>query len=228
MVQTCINVIKSSGNLKSSVTYSFFYMKPFKLLSIRRNCDISHFSKIYPLSVITNSSVDAYSYISYSCKINNTTIGKFCSIAQNVKMGLGKHPTNFISTSPIFYAPKNPLYLKICLHQRFEEYTRIIIGNDVWIGANSVILDGIKIADGAIIGANSIVTKDVEPYSIIGGVPAKEIRKRFGPEIIENLLLLKWWDYSLQKLEEKSLLQLFSQEIDIHTIEYLLKRLNCK
>jgi len=124
-------------------------------------------------------------------KITNTSIGKFCSIAPKVRMGLGKHPINYISTSPLFYAPKNPLLFKICKSPKFDEFEPITIGNDVWIGVNVTIMDGIKVGDGAIIGANSVVTKDVEPFSIVGGVPAKEIKKRFETAIIEKLMELK-------------------------------------
>lgn len=189
-------------------------MRPFNILSFKKNCIISPHSKVYPFSFISNSIIDDFTYISYNCKINNTTVGKFCSIAQSVKMGLGKHPIDYLSSSPIFYAPKNPLLLKISDSQKFDEFAPIIVGNDVWIGINVTILDGITIGDGAIIGAYSLVTKDIAPYSIVGGVPAKEIKKRFEPEIIEKLLKLKWWDYPIALLKKESILELFSKVLD--------------
>lgn len=201
-------------------------MKPLKILSIRKNCLISKSSKIYPFSIITNSKINSFSYISYACKINNTTIGKFCSIAQNVKMGLGIHPINFISTSPLFYTPNNPLKYILSKNKVFNEHEPIIIGNDVWIGTNVTILDGVKIGDGAIIGAHSLVTKDIAPYTIVGGIPAKELKKRFSPEVVEELLDIKWWDYSIEKLKETSIHEMFSKEVDINVIndiKYLLK-----
>ena len=78
----------------------------------------------------------------------------------------------------------------------------IIIGNDVWIGYDAVIMAGVKIGDGAVIGARAVVTKDVEPYSIVGGVPAKEIRKRFAPDIIEKLKTLQWWNWPVERIKE--------------------------
>ena len=78
----------------------------------------------------------------------------------------------------------------------------IVIGNDVWIGYEAVIMAGVHIGDGAIIGTRAVVTKDVPPYTIVGGVPAREIRKRFSPDVIEQLLALKWWDWSMDKIRE--------------------------
>ncbi len=196
-----------------------------KYLHFARNNLIHKTAKVYPLSIITNTKMGAFSYVSYSCKINNTTIGKFCSIAQNVKMGLGKHPINFISTSPLLYSKTNPLNYSLTQKQSFEEHIPTVIGNDVWIGANVLVLDGVNISDGAIIGANSVVTKDVAPYTIVGGVPAKEIKKRFDSEIIEELLKLKWWDYPIDKLKEESILELFSREIELLDLEELKRKL---
>jgi len=200
-------------------------MIPLKIFSIRKNCIISYHSKIYPFSIITNSNIDSFTYVSYFCKINNTTIGKFCSIARNVKMGLGKHPTTFISTSPIFYSSQNPLKINITNKRLYNDFEPIVIGNDVWIGTNVIIMDGVIIGDGSIIGANSVVTKNIEPYTIVGGVPAKEIKKRFEPEVTEKLIKLKWWDYPLEILKEKSILELFSTVIDLTIISEIELRL---
>jgi virginiamycin A acetyltransferase len=127
-------------------------------------------------------------------------IGKFCQIATNVKfiMNGGNHAMNGISTYPF----------KIFGHSwgraRLDSLNKgdTIIGNDVWIGINATIMPGVKIGDGAIIGSHSVVTKDVEPYSIVGGNPAKEIRKRFDEEVIEFLLELKWWNWEVQKITD--------------------------
>lgn len=193
------------------------------MLSIRKNSEISEYSKIYPFSIITNSKIGSFSYVSYFCKINNSTIGKFCSIAQNVKMGLGVHPINYLSTSPIFYSPQNPLKIRLLKNLLFEDHIPIIIHNDVWIGTNVSVLDGVTIGDGAIIGANSVVTKDVDSYSIVGGVPAKEIRKRFDSDLIEELLELKWWDCPIEKLKQGPILELFSTEVNASTIRELIR-----
>lgn len=128
-------------------------------------------------------------------------VGRYCSIAADVRVLSGTHPSKiFVSTSPVFYSLQKSALVNYSKIQRFEEYKKvdeineIIIGNDVWISSGVRIIGGIKIGDGAIIAANSVVTKDVEPYTIIGGVPAKKIKYRFTKEQIEYLLQYKWWD----------------------------------
>lgn len=119
----------------------------------------------------------------------NTQIGSFCSIASNVNIGLFEHPLNYLSTSPFFYTES------LGWKNGYQEiYTKPVkIGNDVWIGINVCIKDGIEIGDGAIIAAGAVVTKNVPPYAIVAGVPAKVVKYRFSKEIIENLLKLEWW-----------------------------------
>ena len=150
------------------------------------------------------------SYIASESKINGK-IGRYCSIAQNVKVVNGFHPTEkIVSTHPYFYSQWNCVDLKGTETNIFEELRfsdkenkfDVIVGNDVWIGANAIILAGVKIGDGAVIAAGAVVTKDVEPYSIVGGVPAKEIRKRFTQEQIDFLLKFKWWDKDEKWLSE--------------------------
>lgn len=120
----------------------------------------------------------------------DTEIGSFTSIAAHVFIGPGEHPLDNLSTSPYFYAKPGfkdliePVYyVKPC-----------IIGNDVWIGDMVFIKGGIKIGDGAVVAAGAVVTKDVPPYAIVGGVPAKIIKYRFDEQTIKDLLALKWWD----------------------------------
>lgn len=189
-------------------------MKSLKIFSFKRNSNIAKKAKVYPFSIITNSIIEDYSYVSYSCTINNCSIGKFCSIAKGVKIGLGKHPVNFISTSPIFYSPTNPLKIILSRELVFKENERVFIGNDVWIGANVVVLDGITIGNGAVIGANSVVTKDVLPFSIVGGVPAKEIKKRFSDDIINLIEQSRWWNMPFSFFEQDLVKNIFSKEIN--------------
>ena len=196
-------------------------MSPFKFLFYQRNSRISKYAKIYSFTRITNSVVGNYSYVSYNCFLNNCTIGRFCSIATGVKIGLGKHPVNLFSTSPIFYSPKNALRVVWNKEAKFTEHHVVSIGNDVWIGANVTIVDGVKIGNGAIIGANSLVTKDVRPYSIVGGVPAKLIRMRFEEGLNEMLNKTKWWDLSITFLKSPQVIGLFSREITRDTIDSL-------
>ncbi len=105
--------------------------------------------------------------------------------------------------------------------QKFVEFEKTIIGNDVWIGVNALILDGVKIGDGVIIGANAVVTKDVPAFAIVVGSPAKIIRYRFSDKIIENLLRIKWWDKEAADLQ--SSIKLFQNEADDDTIDKLDK-----
>ncbi|MGK7955031.1 MAG: CatB-related O-acetyltransferase [Crocosphaera sp.] len=128
-------------------------------------------------------------------------IGKFCAIASDVKfiMNGANHPLNHFTTYPfaIFgYAWENTMSVE------GESKGDTVIGNDVWLGYNSLILPGVKIGDGAIIAANSVVTKDVNAYTIMGGNPAKIIRQRFPDEVINILLKLQWWNWSIEKITE--------------------------
>ena len=130
---------------------------------------------------------------------DKTTIGAFTSIGMDVKVSPGVHPLKFLSTHPLFYLEEYKYMPK-------EQYLRckdfdclkegVHIGNDVWIGTNVTILDGINIGDGAVVGGGAVVTKDVPPYAIVAGCPAKIIRYRFSEDIIQQLLELKWWDLS--------------------------------
>ena len=202
-------------------------MKPFKFLFLNKNSNISSSAKIYPFSLVRGSNIGDYTYVSYNCTINNCTIGKFCSIAKGVKIGLGIHPTNFISTSPLFYSEKNPLYKRLVSKSTFVDNKLVTIGNDVWIGANVVVLDGVTIGDGCVIGANSIVTKDVEAYSIVGGVPAKLIKKRFNDFVVNKLIKSNWWNMPIEFFEISIVKKEFSKKLDEESI-YLLGELIAK
>jgi len=130
-------------------------------------------------------------------------IGKFCSIAENLKifLGNGYHDSGCISTYPFGHTKSGAVFGK----EKFLDPTtngNIIIGNDVWIGANVTIMSGVNIGDGAIIATNSHVVKNIEPYSIVGGNPATYIKKRFDEETIKKLLQIKWWDWNIIKIKE--------------------------
>lgn len=148
---------------------------------------------------IVNSKIGKFSY-AYENRIINAEIGAFCSIAPNVVIGGGAHPTDWISSSPVFYKGKNILRKNFALNE-FVEFKKTIIGNDVWIGSHCLIKAGINIGDGAIIGMGSVVTHNVPPYEIWAGNPAKCIRKRFPQETIDVLLEIKWWNWSDEKLQ---------------------------
>jgi acetyltransferase-like isoleucine patch superfamily enzyme len=144
-----------------------------------------------------------FSYFSDDCVILEATIGKFCSFGPNVRVAPGKHPTKtFVSTHPALFS--NPPYCKKNFFDKdyHNPNRHVVIGNDVWICANVVIADGVKIGDGAIIAANAVVCTDVKPYTIVGGVPAKFIKNRFEVEEIKYLLDLQWWNKSLEWIEK--------------------------
>ncbi len=131
-------------------------------------------------------------------------IGKFCSIACGTKFlfNCANHTLKSLSTYtfPLFYEEWE--LEKSNITTAWDNKGNIVIGNDVWIGYEAVIMAGVHIGDGAIIAARAVVTKDVPPYTIVGGTPAKEIRKRFDAEIIQQLLLLKWWNWSTDKIRQ--------------------------
>lgn len=148
--------------------------------------------------------VGKYTYINKNCLIDKSTlrIGRFCSIAYDVRIGLGKHPIDWVSTHSFVYKAKYGFVGSDFISEA-EGELKTIIGNDVWIGANSTILAGVKVGNGAIIGAHSLVTKDVEPYSIVLGVPAKHYKFRFEKNIREKLNKSEWWNWSDDKIKEK-------------------------
>lgn len=129
-------------------------------------------------------------------------IGKFCMIASDVQfiMNGANHLTKSISSFP--FAIFGEDWKNAMDGKNYPTKGNTEIGNDVWIGFNSIIMPGVKIGDGAIIATNSTVTKNVEPYSIVGGNPAKEIKKRFSKEQIEKLLEIKWWNWEIEKITE--------------------------
>ncbi|MHC6181076.1 CatB-related O-acetyltransferase [Clostridium sp. JNZ X4-2] len=139
----------------------------------------------------------------YSVNNDKLIIGKFCSIACGVKflMTSGNHTMKSLSTYtfPIFYEEWGLDVSHIT--DAWDNKGDIVVGNDVWIGYDSIIMSGVKIGDGAIIGTRAVVTNDVPPYAIIGGVPAKIIKKRFSDEVIFKLVKIKWWDWSYEKIQ---------------------------
>ena len=153
--------------------------------------------------------IGEYSYIGFNSFITKSNIGRYCSIGANVSIGLGEHVIDGISTSSLFY--KNPysiLTQKDC-----------IIGNDVWIGVDSIIRRGVKIGNGAIVGANSFVNKNVPPFAIVAGVPATIIKYRFSDEQIVKIADSNWWDFNIK--EAQVIISTLSKELDVVDISIL-------
>jgi len=164
-----------------------------------KNCRFDSYNTLYDYVYLNKVQLGSYTYIGRGSEIHNTIIGKFCSIGPKVLCGLGKHPANtFVSTHPVFFSTAKQAQITFADKNYYNEFEKIVIGNDVWVGARAMILDGVKIGDGAIVGAGAVVTKDVPPYAIVGGVPARIIRYRFQEDEIKYLLNLKWWDKDIQ------------------------------
>lgn len=157
-------------------------------------------ARVYRKTKIFHSSLGKYSYIGKNSALIYAEVGSYCSIAGGTYVGMGHHDLSNISTSPLFTEKKNGSGHSWTSQTPFP-FNKVIVGNDVWIGERVIVMGGITIGDGAVIGAGAIVTKDVPPYAIVGGVPAKIIRYRFLPDVVERLLQLQWWSMPEEKLK---------------------------
>lgn len=149
--------------------------------------------------VSSDVSIGKYSYVNPHSTLENCTVGNYCSISAGVNICPGEHDLYAISTHPFFARDEMP------------KRPSVVIGHDVLISLNAVILKGVHIGNGAVIGAGAVVTKDVEPYEIVGGVPAKHIRWRFDPETIRRIENTEWWQEEPGRIREIQT-QLFSSE----------------
>ena len=181
-----------------------------KSVKIEKKCNVSYHSIFEGHNTIRRNScfggrMGYGSYIGVNCSIY-ADVGRYTCIASNVKTVSGKHPTHTIaSIHPAFYSNKKQAGFSYVDKTIFDELTRpCTIGNDVWIGSGVTIMDGIQIGDGSIISSGAVVTKDVAPYTIVGGVPAKSIRNRFEPELVEAMLKMKWWDWDEHTIKERA------------------------
>lgn len=148
-----------------------------------------------------NIQMGKHSYTGRNSILLHAKIGAFCSISWNVSIGGANHDYTRLAQHSFLYNPADSLSPKnhTISYDRFSE--PLIIGNDVWLGTGAVVLRGVTIGDGAVVGANAVVTRDVPPYAIVAGTPAKILKYRFTPDIIERLISLKWWKWPDKKIQ---------------------------
>ena len=154
-----------------------------------------------------DTTVGAFSYFYSGLAVRMESVGRYCSIAGQVRIGDHEHPIDWMSSSPAYYNDERFAFHPAGVTTRVPEDRCTFrksaprIGNDVWIGSRATILRDVTIGDGAIVAADAVVTKDVPPYAIVGGVPAKTIRYRFEPDVIERLMAVRWWRFSPAQLD---------------------------
>ena len=211
-------LIRKKGFISGWFKFSLGNKGVSKYALVHSNCLISKKARVYMKSRLNGVKMDDYSYIGKSSILHNTTIGKFTSISDCCVIGLPGHPTDHISTSPIFTAPFNALRETWVKERVYKAEINVEIGNDVWIGYGVMIPNNIKVGDGAIVAAGAVVTKDVPPYAIVGGVPAKVIKYRFSEETIKRLLEMQWWNKPYEEI--KNNVELFKKaNIDENTLK---------
>lgn len=169
-----------------------------------QNCTLGPYAAVGERVVLRDVTVGDFSYFERHAEAIYTDIGRFCSIAANTRINALEHPLERPTTHKITYRP-NEFFRYRGIDQEFRNRRRakrVTIGHDVWIGHGAVVMPGVSIGTGAAIGANAVVTRDVAPYEIVAGTPARRLRMRFEAAVAERLLALGWWDWPLERLHE--------------------------
>lgn len=196
-IQKLLGFILSIPIIPKGKTCGYSLMK-----SERANSSVSDKSHIYTPYYLHDVQIGDYSYVAKNSNITNCTIGKFCSIGPNFCCGLGIHPTNGISTAPMFYSLSKVNGAALVTSPKAEESKQTTIGNDVFIGANVTVLDGVTIGDGAVIGAGAVVSKDIPPYAVAVGCPIRIVKYRMNEQQISAMLRIQWWNWDDDRLQE--------------------------
>ena len=196
-LQKLIGNIFGTPIIPQDKTYGYSLTK-----SEKANSTVADNARVYPPYFLHDVEIGAYSYVAKNSNITNCIIGKFCSIGPNFCCGLGIHPTEGISTSPMFYSPSKVNSASLVEQSKVVESKRSTIGSDVFIGANVTVLDGVTIGDGAVIGAGAVVSKDIPPYAIAVGSPIRIIRYRMTEEQIAAMQRIQWWKWENDRLQE--------------------------
>lgn len=166
---------------------------------------LGRFCEVKERVLIRSSELGDYTYVERHSELIYTTTGKFCAIAADVRLNALNHPVERVSQHKFTYRP-NEYFTGKKLDKAFREQRltggRVTLGHDVWVGHGAIVLPGVNIGTGAVIGAGAVVTRNVEPYAIVAGVPARFVRWRFAPDTVQRLLKLAWWDWSHDRLAD--------------------------
>ncbi|MGN0062103.1 MAG: CatB-related O-acetyltransferase [Alloprevotella sp.] len=232
------------GRFIKGMVKNFFNPKISNLSFVSANNHIDPRAVIYRMVKMKSSSIGRYSYVGNDTDVEYADIRQFCSISAHCRIGMGGHTLSHISSCPLFTQKING-----CQEQWVEydiravEEKRAVLGNDVWVGNHGLINWGVTVGHGAVIGAGAVVVKDEPPYAIVGGVPAKVIRYRFSPEVIEKLLEFQWWNLNdeflikhiaffqkenISESDIKRMIVLINNEENLQQVDYVDSQLESK
>lgn len=203
----------------------FFYKNVSLWALVTSDSVISQKARINRKVKVFRSEIGDYSYVGRNSSLVCASVGKFCSIAGGCMIGAGKHTLNNISTSPIFTERTNGTgysWIEKSIEDPYSD--KVEIGNDVWIGARVMIVGNVKIGNGAVVAAGAVVTKDVPPYAVVGGIPAKVIKYRFETQVINKLEKIQWWNQSMEQLV-KNINSFQQTDVSIGLIEELERKM---